>query len=173
MIEMMRTPVVNLYAEDVTPDYTHSIAHVQNVLDELKERKQRSDELCDVRRIKLQQLLQLRTCERDAEQVGYFSLYFACSFLYVNLISGGTFLLWLLCQQPSLISPRDVRTGDPSSSFFCVAREEIIDSVCFVSILLPSQNFLYPNCVYLFIWLHHVPPNPPPQKKTTTKNKTK
>lgn len=71
LIDVMQTPVTNIDGDDVTPDYMNSVAHVQNTLDELKERKQRSDELCDVRRIKLQQLLQLRTCEGDAEQVSF------------------------------------------------------------------------------------------------------
>ena len=73
LIELLRAPVTNIRGEDVTPEYTSSVAHVQNTLDELRERKQRSDELSDVRRIKLQQLLQLRTCEGDAEQVCIFT----------------------------------------------------------------------------------------------------
>ena len=51
------------------PDYSRGIAHVRLTLDELRERKLRTDELSDVRRIKLQQLLQLQQSERDAEQV--------------------------------------------------------------------------------------------------------
>ena len=67
--ELMNSPVVDMRGEDVTPDYSRGIAHVRMTLDELRERKLRTDELCDVRRIKLQQLLQLRQSERDAEQV--------------------------------------------------------------------------------------------------------
>lgn len=65
----MTSPVVDMRGDDVTPDYTKGIAHVRLTLDELRERKLRTDELCDVRRIKLQQLLQLKQSERDAEQV--------------------------------------------------------------------------------------------------------
>ena len=67
--ELMTCPVVDMRGDDVTPDYSKGIAHVRLTLDELRERKLRTDELCDVRRIKLQQLLQLKQSERDAEQV--------------------------------------------------------------------------------------------------------
>ena len=65
----MTSPVVDMRGDDVTPDYSKGTAHVRLTLDELRERKLRTDELCDVRRIKLQQLLQLKQSERDAEQV--------------------------------------------------------------------------------------------------------
>lgn len=65
----MTSPVSNMRGDDVTQDYGKGIAHVRLTLDELRERKLRTDELCDVRRIKLQQLLQLKQSERDAEQV--------------------------------------------------------------------------------------------------------
>ena len=65
----MTSPVVDMRGDDVTPDYSKGIAHVRLTLDELRERKLRTDELCDVRRIKLQQLLQLKQSEGDAEQV--------------------------------------------------------------------------------------------------------
>lgn len=67
--ELMTSSVVDMRGENVTPDYSRGVAHVRMTLDELRERKLRTDELCDVRRIKLQQLLQLRQSERDAEQV--------------------------------------------------------------------------------------------------------
>ena len=54
---------------DITPDFASVIEHCQTVLAELRERKQRSDELAEVKKLKLQQCLQLKTCERDAEQV--------------------------------------------------------------------------------------------------------
>lgn len=67
--ELMTSPMSNMRGDDVTQDYEKGIAHVRLTLDELRERKLRTDELCDVRRIKLQQLLQLKQSERDAEQV--------------------------------------------------------------------------------------------------------
>ena len=65
----MTSSVVDMRGDNVTPDYSRGIAHVRLTLDELRERKLRTDELSDVRRIKLQQLLQLQQSERDAEQV--------------------------------------------------------------------------------------------------------
>lgn len=47
------------------------IDHVESILSELNDRKMRCDELADVRKLKLQQILQLRTSERDANQVTY------------------------------------------------------------------------------------------------------
>ncbi|KAJ8320412.1 hypothetical protein KUTeg_001999 [Tegillarca granosa] len=41
---------------------------IKNAFEDLQERKMRCDELADVRKLKLQQILQLRTCERDADQ---------------------------------------------------------------------------------------------------------
>ena len=75
VLELMRSPPASVYTEDVRPDYNKGIMHIQNILDELKERKLRTDELCDVRRIRLQQLLQLKQSDQDAEQVykDYFS----------------------------------------------------------------------------------------------------
>lgn len=67
--ELMTSSITDIRGDDVTPDYNRGIAHVRLTLDELRERKLRTDELCDVRRIKLQQLLQLKQSERDAEQV--------------------------------------------------------------------------------------------------------
>uniref|UniRef100_A0A915HXP0 CRAL-TRIO domain-containing protein n=1 Tax=Romanomermis culicivorax TaxID=13658 RepID=A0A915HXP0_ROMCU len=49
-------------------DYLPGILHVRRLLTEVDDRKQRSNQLSDVRRLKLQQLLQLYTCERDADQ---------------------------------------------------------------------------------------------------------
>ena len=67
--EVLREPTTTAQGEPITLNCDEAIRHIQTTLDELTERKQRTDELCDVRRLKLQQLLQLRTCERDAEQV--------------------------------------------------------------------------------------------------------
>lgn len=60
---------------DITPDYAKQIKHVNQQLEDLQERKMRCDELADVRKLKLQQLLQLRTCERDADQVRLVSMF--------------------------------------------------------------------------------------------------
>lgn len=65
----MARPVKNAFGKDITPDYAAQIKYISQRLEELQERKMRCDELTDVRRLKLQQLLQLRTCERDCDQV--------------------------------------------------------------------------------------------------------
>ncbi|CAH1789041.1 unnamed protein product, partial [Owenia fusiformis] len=68
LLDTMALPVKNAFGKDITPDYSRERAHVQQTLDSLQERKMRCDELADVRKLKLQQILQLRTCERDADQ---------------------------------------------------------------------------------------------------------
>ena len=69
LLDQLSLPVKNALGKDVSPDNKGHMTHVQNLLDELQERKMRADELADVRKLKLQQILQLRTCERDADQV--------------------------------------------------------------------------------------------------------
>ena len=85
--ELMTSSVVDMRGENVTPDYSRGVAHVRMTLDELRERKLRTDELCDVRRIKLQQLLQLRQSERDAEQVINYHKMLVLLVVMVNLKS--------------------------------------------------------------------------------------
>jgi hypothetical protein len=65
----MSRPIKNASGKDITPDYARHIKHINQSLEELQERKMRCDELADVRKLKLQQILQLCTCEQDAEQV--------------------------------------------------------------------------------------------------------
>lgn len=69
LLDEMSRPVKNAMGKDITPDYSSQIKHIQKRLEDLQERKLRCDELSDVRKLKLQQILQLRTCERDADQV--------------------------------------------------------------------------------------------------------
>ncbi|XP_076451161.1 coiled-coil domain-containing protein 141-like [Babylonia areolata] len=68
LLEEMSRPIKNAFGKDITPDYGPHIQRIKRMLEELQERKMRCDELADVRRLKLQQLLQLRTCERDCDQ---------------------------------------------------------------------------------------------------------
>ncbi|XP_023933441.1 uncharacterized protein LOC106181372, partial [Lingula anatina] len=68
LLDQMAVPIKNAFGKDITPDFSKHIEHVEKVIGELQERKLRCDELSDVRRLKLQQILQLRTCERDADQ---------------------------------------------------------------------------------------------------------
>ena len=69
LLDEMSRPIKNAFGKDITPNYTPHIQRIKRMLEELQERKMRCDELADVRRLKLQQLLQLRTCERDCDQV--------------------------------------------------------------------------------------------------------
>ena len=69
LLDMLSLPVKNAFGKDITPDYSIQKGHVEQLLAELGDRKARCDEMSDMRKLKLQQVLQLRTCERDADQV--------------------------------------------------------------------------------------------------------
>jgi len=69
LTQLLQERTTNVEGEPILLDTTTAVQHVHSTADELRERKQRTDELCDVRRLKLQQVLQLRTCERDITQV--------------------------------------------------------------------------------------------------------
>jgi hypothetical protein len=72
-VDQLMLPVKDLTGQDVTPtDRTRRTVVVQETIDSLQQRKLRCDEHLDIRRIKLQQLLQLRTCEQDVEKVHSF-----------------------------------------------------------------------------------------------------
>lgn len=92
LLEEMSRPIKNAFGKDITPDYVQQMKRINRQLEELQERKLRCDELADVRRLKLQQLLQLRTCERDCDQVGVnllLHLFLSClldSFVNVRII---------------------------------------------------------------------------------------
>ncbi|KAK6166178.1 hypothetical protein SNE40_022937 [Patella caerulea] len=68
LLDEMSRPIKNAFGNDITPDYDSHIKHINQKLEELQERKLRCDELAGVRKLKLQQILQLRTCERDADK---------------------------------------------------------------------------------------------------------
>ncbi|KAK3802342.1 hypothetical protein RRG08_034490 [Elysia crispata] len=68
LLDEMSRPIKNAFGKDISPDFVRQVKHVNKKLEELQERKMRCDELADVRKLKLQQLLQLRTCERDTDQ---------------------------------------------------------------------------------------------------------
>jgi hypothetical protein len=67
--EELNRPEINLLGHEVTRDYLPGAKLVKHVLEEVVDRKKRCAELVDVRRLKLQQILQLFTSEQDAEQV--------------------------------------------------------------------------------------------------------
>lgn len=68
LLDEMSRPMKNSSGVDITPNYSNQIKHINKSVEDLQERKLRCDELADVRRLKLQQILQLFTCERDADQ---------------------------------------------------------------------------------------------------------
>ncbi|XP_046554795.1 uncharacterized protein LOC124264120 [Haliotis rubra] len=68
LLDEMSRPIKDAFGKDISPDYSSQIKYITKKLEELQERKLRCDELADVRKLKLQQILQLRTCEKDADQ---------------------------------------------------------------------------------------------------------
>ncbi len=69
-MEALKTPLTDVYGKEVEYECGPIAGHIRNTIDDLVERKKRNDELCDVRKLKLQQILQLKSCERDTDQVG-------------------------------------------------------------------------------------------------------
>lgn len=69
ILEALKPPLTDIYGQEVDYECGPVADHIRNTIDDLVERKKRNDELCDVRKLKLQQILQLRSCERDADQV--------------------------------------------------------------------------------------------------------
>jgi hypothetical protein len=69
ILEALKMPLTDVYGQEVEYECGLIAAHIRNTIDDLVERKKRNDELCDVRKLKLQQILQLKSCERDTDQV--------------------------------------------------------------------------------------------------------
>ena len=69
LLDEMSRPIKDAFGKDISPDYASQIKHITQKLEELQERKMRCDDLAEVRKLKLQQTLQLRICERDVDQV--------------------------------------------------------------------------------------------------------
>uniref|UniRef100_A0A914VCQ5 CRAL-TRIO domain-containing protein n=1 Tax=Plectus sambesii TaxID=2011161 RepID=A0A914VCQ5_9BILA len=67
-LEQLKITEQNSVGKEVTRDYTAGVVHVRQQLEDVEERRRRCNELLDVRRLKLQQMLQLFTCEQDGEQ---------------------------------------------------------------------------------------------------------
>ena len=59
----------NAFGQDVSPDRKEQLYGVEKMIEDVQDRRLRCQDLTDVRKLKLQQILQLRTCEQDAEQV--------------------------------------------------------------------------------------------------------
>jgi len=70
LLDQLLLPVKDAKGQDVTPaERKQQVSLVDDTVSTVQQRKVRCDELTEVRRLKLQQLLQLRTCERDIDQV--------------------------------------------------------------------------------------------------------
>ncbi|CAG9540071.1 unnamed protein product [Cercopithifilaria johnstoni] len=73
----------------ITRDYSASIVQIRKILEDSRGRRQRCQNLADVRRLKIHQLLQLYTCEEDSQQVVIW-----IEELYETLINGYNELLY-------------------------------------------------------------------------------
>ncbi|MBN3308416.1 SESD1 protein, partial [Amia calva] len=56
------------YGKDVTIENKENIDHIQSVMEDMQLRKQRCEDMVDVRRLKMLQMVQLFKCEEDAAQ---------------------------------------------------------------------------------------------------------
>ena len=72
LLDQLSLPVKNAFGQDVSPDNKAHKQHVELILAAIQEKKLRCDELASVRKLKLQQIIQLATCEKEAEQVHKF-----------------------------------------------------------------------------------------------------
>jgi hypothetical protein len=85
LLDQLSLPVKDAWGKDITPpDYPKCSQQVDATTAGLQERKLRTDELVDVRRLRLQQILQLRTCERDAEQVSTHAHNVLCTYCMLS-----------------------------------------------------------------------------------------
>ncbi|GAB1286475.1 SEC14 domain and spectrin repeat-containing protein 1 [Apodemus speciosus] len=56
------------YGKDVTIENKENVDHIQGVMEDMQLRKQRCEDMVDVRRLKMLQMVQLFKCEEDASQ---------------------------------------------------------------------------------------------------------
>uniref|UniRef100_A0A8C6XXC8 SEC14 and spectrin domain containing 1 n=1 Tax=Naja naja TaxID=35670 RepID=A0A8C6XXC8_NAJNA len=56
------------YGKDVTSENKENVDHIQGVMEDMQLRKQRCEDMVDVRRLKMLQMVQLFKCEEDAAQ---------------------------------------------------------------------------------------------------------
>lgn len=66
---MLGLPIKNAFGRDITPDLREEEQHVRDLIARLQGRKASSEDLVRIRHLKLTQIIQLRTCEKDTEQV--------------------------------------------------------------------------------------------------------
>ncbi|TRY92242.1 hypothetical protein DNTS_029080 [Danionella cerebrum] len=68
LLDQMSTQTTFSYGKDVGVENKENIDHVQSVMEDMQLRKQRCEDMVDVRRLKMLQMVQLFKCEEDASQ---------------------------------------------------------------------------------------------------------
>lgn len=86
MLNQLCLPVKNAFGHDISPDRKQQLYGIEAMVDSLQDRRARCQDLADVRKLKLQQILQLRTCDQDAEQVFTQSI-FSRTFTILDFVS--------------------------------------------------------------------------------------
>ncbi|XP_051566068.1 SEC14 domain and spectrin repeat-containing protein 1 isoform X1 [Myxocyprinus asiaticus] len=68
LLDQMSTQTSWSYGKDVAIENKENIDHVHSVMEDMQLRKQRCEDMVDVRRLKMLQMVQLFKCEEDASQ---------------------------------------------------------------------------------------------------------
>ncbi|XP_033111497.1 triple functional domain protein-like [Anneissia japonica] len=68
LLDLLSSPIRNAFGKDITPNCENQKSHVTTSIHEINKQKKQVNELADLWKLKLQQILQLRTCEEDAVQ---------------------------------------------------------------------------------------------------------
>ncbi|XP_026127081.1 SEC14 domain and spectrin repeat-containing protein 1-like [Carassius auratus] len=68
LLDQMSTQTSFSYGKDVSIENKENIDHIHSVMDDMQLRKQRCEDMVDVRRLKMLQMVQLFKCEEDASQ---------------------------------------------------------------------------------------------------------
>lgn len=69
LLDLLTVGVKDLSGRDVTPDYTGELNHVHALLTNVHEQYARAARQADLHKLRLQQNIQLLTCQRDVKQV--------------------------------------------------------------------------------------------------------
>ncbi|XP_065108289.1 SEC14 domain and spectrin repeat-containing protein 1 [Paramisgurnus dabryanus] len=68
LLDQMSTQTPFSYGKDVNIENKDNIEHIHSVMEDMQLRKQRCEDMVDVRRLKMLQMVQLFKCEEDASQ---------------------------------------------------------------------------------------------------------
>ncbi|XP_075386483.1 SEC14 domain and spectrin repeat-containing protein 1 isoform X4 [Tenrec ecaudatus] len=68
LLEQISNQASWAYGKDVTIENKENVDHIQGVMEDMQLRKQRCEDMVDVRRLKMLQMVQLFKCEEDAAQ---------------------------------------------------------------------------------------------------------